>query len=32
MKRLWRWLSRKRYVVITIRHAKSNVIDPKELL
>jgi hypothetical protein len=32
MKRLWRWLTRKRFVVITIRHPKPTVIDPKELL
>jgi hypothetical protein len=28
VKRLWRWLTRKRYVVITVRHAKPTVIQP----
>lgn len=37
MKRLWRWLARKRFVIITVRYgfatrAKPNVIDPKDLL
>lgn len=32
MRSLWRWLTRRRYVVVIVRRAEPTAIDPRELL